>query len=153
MENDEIMLSGEQREYLVRYVSNGVSSAKAIRKAKVILALDRRNKVRTLRINEICEQERISRQALNNIRKAYIAAPSIEMFLTRKKRETPPVQPKITGDVEAKIIATACSEVPEGYARWTVRLLAEKVVELGFIDSISFNSVHTVLKKHSLSLT
>ena len=62
MENDEIMLSGEQREYLVRYVSNGVSSAKAIRKAKVILALDRRNKVRTLRINEICEQEHISRQ-------------------------------------------------------------------------------------------
>ena len=70
----------------------------------------------------------------------------------RKKRESPPVPPKITGEIEAKIIATACSEVPEGYARWTLRLLRDKVIEFGYIDSISFNSVRTVLKKHNLNL-
>ena len=153
MENNLIMLSAEQREELETFSKNGVHNAHLITRARVILALDRKNKVRTLRINEICEHEKISRQALNDIRKDFIAATSVKMFLTRKKRETPPVKPKITGDIEAKIIAVACSKAPDGYARWTVRLLAEKFVELGFIDSISFKSVQTVLKKHNLSLT
>jgi len=152
MENNKIQLNEEHRAELEKFTKNGEHNAHLITRARVILALDRKNKVRTLRINEICEHERISRQALCDIRKAFLEASSIETFLTRKKRETPPVEPKITGDVEAKIIATACSEVPEGYSRWTLRLLQEKVVELGYIDSISFNSVRTVLKKHSLSL-
>ena len=152
MENDKIMLTDEQRKELENFAKNGKHNAHLITRARVILALDRKNKVRTLRINDICEHEKISRQALCDIRKAFIEAASIEMFLTRKKRATPPVQAKITGDVEAKIIATACSEAPEGYARWTVRLLAEKAIELNFIDSISFNSVQTILKKHNLSL-
>ena len=62
------------------------------------------------------------------------------MFLQRKKRVTPPVEPKITGEIEARIIAHACGEVPKGCARWTVRLLAEKSVELQIVDSISFKS-------------
>ena len=153
MENDKIMLSEDEREYLVKYVSSGIRSSKSIRKAKVILALDRRNKVRTLRINEICESENLTRQGLKNIRTAFLSAESIDEFLARKKRTTPPVEAKITGEVEAKIIATACGEVPEGNTRWTLRLLADKVVELGFIDSISYKSVQAVLKKHRLNLT
>jgi hypothetical protein len=77
----------------------------------------------------------------------------VSEFLKRKKRETPPVAPKISGEVEAHIIALACSPVPEGRAKWAVRLLADKCVELNYIDSISFKSVHRVLKKHNLSLT
>ena len=152
MENNVIELKAEEREELEKYTKRGKHSAKLIKRARVILALDRSNKVRTQRINEICTTEGVSRQGLNNIRMDFLAAPSISEFLSRKKRETPPIERKITGEVEAKIVATACSEVPKGYARWTLRLLAEKVVELGFIESISFNSVRTVLKKHSLSL-
>ena len=59
-------------------------------------------------------------------------------FLKRKKRETPPVAPKITGDVETHIIALASSPAPDGCAKWRVRLLAAKCVELNYIDSISF---------------
>ena len=59
---------------------------------------------------------------------------------------------KVTGEVEAHIIALACSEPPEGYARWTVRLLAEKAVELDFIDSISAMTVQRLLKKRNISL-
>jgi len=152
MENNIIMLSETERKQLEKFAKNGIHNAHLIARAKVILKLDRSNKKEHLRITRISEEEKISRQAIYDIRDAYLQAPDIETFLTRKKRETPPIQPKITGDVEAKIIATACSEAPEGYARWTVRLLAEKAVELNIIDSISFNSVQTILKKHNLSL-
>jgi len=153
MENNTIVLTSEQRKELETFTKNGVHNAHLITRARVILSLDRSNKEEHLRINRICEHEQISRQTLNNIRKAFLSAPDIKTFLTRKKRETPPVPPKITGEVEAKIIATACTKAPDGYARWTVRLLADKVVELGYIDSISFNSVQNVLKKRNFILT
>ena len=72
--------------------------------------------------------------------------------LFRKVRETPPIQPKATGDVEARIIALACSEPPQGRTRWTLRLLESKVVELQIIDAISDNTIGRLLKKHHLSL-
>ena len=153
MENNVIMLSEEQRNKLEKFSKNGTHNAHLITRARTVLALDRSNKKDHLRITRICEQVGLSRQAVYDIRDAYLQAPNIEMFLTRKKRETPPVPPKITGEVEAHIIATACSEPPAGCARWTVRLLANKVVELGFIDSISFKSVQLVLKKQNISLT
>jgi len=63
------------------------------------------------------------------------------------------VAPKITGEVEAKIIALACGEVPKGCARWTLQLLADKSVELKIIDSITDMSIHRLLKKRGLNLT
>jgi len=77
----------------------------------------------------------------------------LEGTIERRKRKTPPVAAKVTGEVEARIIALACSEPPEGYARWTVRLLADKSVELVYIDSISAMTVNRTLKKTNLSLT
>ena len=71
---------------------------------------------------------------MNDAKQAFLVAESVTAFLQRKKRETPPVQPKITGDVEAHIIALACGPVLEGYAKWTVRLLADKSVDLNYID-------------------
>ena len=152
MENKIINLVESERRQLENFAKNGVHNAHLITRARTILALDRSNKQDHLRINRICEQVSLSRQAVNEIRKAFLQANSIEEFLTRKKRETPPVAPKVTGDVEAKIIALACSEPPKGYARWTVRLLAEKSVELNYIDSIGRMSVNRLLKKHNLNL-
>ena len=146
------MLNEEQRKKLEEFAKNGVHSAHLITRAKVILKLDRSTKKEHLRITRISEEVDLSRQSIYNIRDTFLQSSDIETFLTRKKRETPPVPPKITGEVEAKIIALACSKVPEGYARWTVRLLANKVVELGFIDSISFKAVQLVLKKRNIAL-
>jgi hypothetical protein len=67
--------------------------------------------------------------------------------LERKKREMPPRAIKITGDVQAHITQIACSQAPAGYARWTLQMIADRVVELDIIDSISHQSVSTVLKK------
>ena len=153
MENKVITLSEEQRRELEKYVNTGSHSVHLVKRARVILSLDQSNKTTHIRVGRICERVGVSRQGLNDIRRDFLNATDVASFLTRKKRETPPVPPKITGDIEAKIIATACSEVPEGHARWTVRLLAERVVELGFIDSISFKSVQLVLKKRNTSLT
>jgi hypothetical protein len=153
MENNIILLSEEQRQQLEKFTSTGVRSARLIRRANVILALDRSNKKDHLRISRICEQCGISRQGLNDIREDFMNAESVEAFLTRKKRETPPVPPKVTGEVEAHIIAIACSEKPEGRARWTMQLIADRCVELKVVDSLSEISVRRVLKKRSISLT
>ena len=71
--------------------------------------------------------------------------------LQRKVREKPPREVKITGDVEARITQLACSEPPAGHARWTLRLLADHLIELEVIESISHQSVRTVLKKANSS--
>ncbi|WP_353568979.1 helix-turn-helix domain-containing protein [Haloferula sargassicola] len=67
--------------------------------------------------------------------------------LERKQREKPPREIKITGEVEARITTLACSQPPSGHARWTLQLLADHLVEIGVIESISHTSVATVLKK------
>lgn len=71
--------------------------------------------------------------------------------LERKPRETPPHAVKITGEVQARITQLACSQAPEGHARWTLQMLADRVVELDVISSISHTSVGTVLKKANSS--
>jgi hypothetical protein len=153
MESNEIRLNEEQRTVLEQFSKSGVHSAMQIRRAKAILALDRSNKKDHLRIGRICESVCISRQGLNDIRKDFLESKNLEEFLKRKKRETPPVPPKVTGNVEAYIVALACTEPPSGYARWTVRLLAKRAVELHYADSLSHMSVERLLKKQNINLT
>jgi len=123
-----------------------------IKRAYVILALDSSyNRIPSKEI-DICNLHEISRAGIHKIKDAYLEG-GINTIITRKKRATPPVESKIDGDVEAHIIALACMSPPEGYARWTLRLLADKVVEMGFIEDISHVSVGNVLKKTNISLT
>ena len=77
----------------------------------------------------------------------------LDAVLTRKQRTTPPVAPIFDGEQEAKLIALACSSAPAGHARWTLRLLEEKVVELKIVDGASDNTIGRVLKKTNLNLT
>jgi len=153
MENDVIMLNEEQRKRLEVFAKNGVHNAHLITRAKVILKLDRSNKKDHLRITRISEEVELSRQAIYNIRDAFLQSPDIETFLMRKKRKTPPVPVKVTGDAEAHIIAIACSKKPEGRAKRTMQLIADKCVELNDVDSLSETSVRRVLKKQNISLT
>jgi len=148
-----IELSASDRSELEKYTKTGKRSVKLVNRAKIILELDEANERKPLAQSEIAEKVGVTRQTVNDAKKAFLSADSVSLFLQRKKRETPPVPPKITGDVEAHIIALACGPVPEGCARWSVRLLADKSVELNYIDAISFKSVQRLLKKHNLSLT
>ena len=149
----EIWLSEEEQIYLKSFVKNGEHKAKEIIRARVLLMLDRTGKTDHVRYNRTAEYAGISVQAVYNLRDEYLANQDIDAYLTRKKREIPPVPAKVDGKVEAEIIALACSEVPEGHSRWTLRLLAEQAVKLDIIDSISYVRVRDILKKRNISLT
>jgi len=146
-----IELSASTRNELEKFTKTGKHSVRLVNRAKIILELDETDGRKPLKQAQIAEKIGVARQTVNDAKRAFITADNIPTFLQRKKRETPPIEPKITGEVEAHIIALACSPVPEGYAKWSVRLLADKCVELNYIDSISFKSVQRVLKKHNSS--
>ena len=148
-----IELDAIARSELEKFTKTGKHSVRFVNRAKIILELDEADGCKPLTQEQIAEKVGVTRQTVNDVKRAFIAADSICSFWQRKKRETPPVEPKITGEVEAHIIVLACSPVPEGYAKWGVRLLADKCVELNYIDSISFKSIQRVLKKHNLNRT
>ena len=153
MKRTPIILTTEQRRELEKFCKSGVHSVKLVKRARIILELDTSEGRKATKQEEIAKRVDVSRETVNEAKRDFLAAKSVAVFLQRKKRDTPPVAPKITGDVEAKIVALACGKVPEGYARWTLQLLADRSVELKFIDSITDMSVHRLLKKHNLSLT
>lgn len=153
MNREPLFLSEEQRQELDLFKKSGVKSLALVRRARVILLLNRTDKKDHLRIDKIGASVELSRQAIYDIWDDFLKSKSIKEFLTRKVRATPPVAPKITGEVQAHIIALACSKPPEGCARWTVKLLGEKSVELQYVDSISGMSVCRLLKKRNISLT
>jgi hypothetical protein len=116
--------------------------------ANVLLAADENSsKVRKSEI-EIARLFHVNQQTVHTIRRRYSEA-GIDAATNRKKRGTPPVEPKITGEVEARIIALSCGTPPKGRARWSLRLLADKAIELQIIDSISHEAVSRLLKKRT----
>lgn len=145
-----IELSSEDREELIDIVTKGRSPARMILRANILLASDRQSE-KYMMVSEIAKVYNTSHTTIQTVRSSYCAK-GLEATLNRKKRETPPVPAKVTGEVEAHIIALACGEPPKGYSKWTLRLLAEKTVELGYIESISHVTVSTVLKKMNVSL-
>ena len=147
-----VYLSLEDREVVENFAKNGTHNSHLIVRANILLVLDRTGKKDHMRIKRTAEEHGVSRQTVYNIIEDYHNSKDIAEFLSRKVRETPPVPAKADGELEAHIIALACGEPPEGRARWTVRLLANKAVELDFVDSISPATVYRILKKQNISL-
>lgn len=143
-----VSLSQEERKSLLELVSKGTASAKAIMHANVLLAADENSPNGRKTEPEIAKLFHVNKQTVHTIRKRY-AAQGLNAALYRMKRGAPPVEPKVTGEVEAKIIALSCSTPPEGRSGWSLRLLADKAVELQYIDSISHEAVSRLLKKRT----
>jgi transposase len=141
-----VRLSKTDRATLLDLISKGTASARSIMRAHVLLAADEHSPDRKMSEYEIAERFHVHLQTVHTIRKTY-SEKGLEDVISRKKRETPPVEPKITGEVEAKIIALSCTTPPAGRSRWSLRLLADKSVELKYIDSISHEAVGRLLKK------
>lgn len=152
MMNKEIYLTEEEQIQLKDIVRKGVHNAHVITRARVLLMLDRTGKTDHVRYKRTAEYAQISVQAVYNMRDEFLANHDIESYLTRKKRETPPIAPKLDGEKEAKIIALACSEPPKGCSRWTIRLLQERAIQLHFVDDISHMTIQRLLKKQNISL-
>ena len=153
MKNKEIYLSEDEQMYLKSIVSAGIHNSHEITRARVLLLLDRSGKSDHVRYKRTAEYTGISVQAVYNMRDEFLNNHDVEAYLKRKKRETPPIKPKVDGKLEAQIIAMACSKPPEGCSRWTVRLLAERAVSLNYVDELSHMTVQRLLKKRNISLT
>ena len=154
-----IKLTEEERKQLEGILNKGIHPAQQVKRAKVLLALDqlshyqngpKRKYMPTLAgIAARCE---VHATTVNVISKQFVEE-GLEATITRKKRETPPIKPIVDGEKEARIIALACSDPPEGYSRWSLRLLETKVVELGIMDQVSDTTIGRVLKKTRLNRT
>lgn len=145
-----IELNDPDRKILQDIVSKGQSPAKTILRANILLASDQNNK-KHMTVAEIADAYHTTATTVQNVRTSYVNN-GLEATINRKKRSTPPVPAKVTGDIEAHIVALACSKPPEGYEKWSLRLLADKCVELNYAESLSHMTVARVLKKTNLSL-
>ena len=148
-----IVLTQEQRDALKQFNKTGVHSVKLALRARIILALDSSSNPQPESLEAIAKRLETTRQTIVNTRRDFLAAKELATFLQRKPRPTPPVAPKVTGEVEAHVIALACSQPPPGCARWTLQLLAEKTVALNILESVSGMTLCRLLKKRNLSLT
>jgi len=142
-----VILTDKERKKLTRIISKGSVSDKKIMHAHVLLAADE-GRIPKRSEEEIADLLQINARTVHTIRKTY-ATKGLAAAIGRKKRLTPPIQPKITRDVVAMIIALSCSKPPEGRSKWSLRLLADKIVELQIMDSISHESVCRLMKKTS----
>lgn len=146
-----VHLTDQERLELTKIIKTGSSPAKVINRANILLASDS-SSGKPLTVAETAEHLNTTPTTVQTVRTAF-ANYGLHSALYRKKRETPPVPPKVDGNLEAYIISICCSEPPQGYERWTLRLIADKCVELGYVDSLSHMTVKRTLKKTNLSLT
>lgn len=142
-----ITLTPEEQTELLQMVKAGRHAARVLGRARILLLLDRsQGKRRTLK--EIAEIMHLSPGTVSNVKRRYLEG-GLERGLYDLPR--PGAKPKIDGEVEAHLIALVCSEPPEGHARWTLRLLADKLVELELVESVSHVAVGAALKKTNSS--
>jgi transposase len=143
-----VHLTTEQRDELAGLIRAGHSPARTQTRARILLLSDQsKGQKRTAR--EVAAALLCSPSTVANVRHRFNRS-GLQAALYDKPR--PGQKPKVTGDLEAKLTMLACSQPPAGHARWTLRLLAEYMVELEYIDYISHVTVGEVLKKTKLSL-
>lgn len=145
-----VYLSPEEEKRLRDMTHKGNTySAREILHANILLLTNEYYPDKKRSNQEIADIFNISKTTVNQVRKTYVSQ-GIEASLTRKTRLSPPVASKITGELEAHVLATALSPPPQGYARWTLRLLAEHCMENQYIVSISHTAIGDMLNTNEL---
>lgn len=147
-----IKLSKSEIEDLDKVISKGSHSSQAYRAAYILLNCDK-GKFSTnadIKNSDICKILRIGERTIDRVKKKFIE----EGFESVLERRASPQNytKKVDGDIEAKLVTLCCSEPPKGFAKWSLRLLADKMVEFKYVDYISHVTVREVLKKTNLSL-
>jgi transposase len=141
-----VKLSGEERELLKTLIRKGKSPARRLLKARILLKADVSEAGEGWSDSRIIEALDASASMVYRVRKQLVEE-GLDAVLSRKQRATSAVPPIFDGEKEAKLIALACSKPPKGRARWTLRLLENKVVELGIVDRASDSTIGRTLKK------
>jgi transposase len=147
-----VTLTQEERQELESMTRRGKTHARRFIHARALLLCDAGADGPAWNVSDVATALGVTSRAIEHLKKRFVED-GLEAALERKPRETPPREVLFDGAFEARLIALACSDAPEGRRRWTVRLLAEKAVELSFAASVSHMTVQRVLKKTNLSLT
>ena len=147
-----VTLTEQERSELDALTKRGKISARKFIHARALLLCDAGDGGPAWKVADTAEALGISSRTIEHIKKRFVEE-GFEAALDRKPLEKPPREIMFDGAFEARLIALACSDAPEGRARWTVRLLADKVVELEIAESVSHMTVQRILKKTNLNLT
>ena len=147
-----VTLTKQERKKLEALTRNGKTGAKKFINARALLLCDAGPDGPAWTVAKVAEALGVTSRTIEHLKKRFVEE-GFEKALVRKARVRPPREVTFDGAFEARLIALACSEAPEGYQRWTVRLLADKAVELNFAPTVSHMTVQRVLKKMNLSLT
>ena len=139
-----VRLSKEERNTLREVVKKLKGGSQKARRAQILLKADADGLAWT--DSRIAEAFGCRRQTVENLRRRFVEC-GFQETLDGKKRVSPPTEKLLDGEQEAKIIATRLGPPPKGYANWTLRLLARKVVELEIVDTVSYETVRRTLKK------
>jgi hypothetical protein len=146
-----VTLTKEERKELETLTRRGKIHARSFIHARALLLCDAGTDGPAWSVAATAEALGVSSRAIEHLKKRFVEK-GFEAALERKRREKPPREVTFDGTFEARLIALACSDAPEGYLRWTVRLLADKVVELNIASSVSHMTVQRILKKTNLNL-
>src|SRR5579871_2001014 len=141
-----VRLSGEERVQLEALLRKGKSPAQQLLKARILLKADVSEAGEGWSDGQIIEALETSVSMVYRVRKQLVEE-GMAAVLSRRQRATPAVPRIFDGEKEAKLIALACSKPPKGRTRWTLRLLENKVVELGIVDHASDSTIGRTLKK------
>ena len=139
-----VHLTGEERETLTGVIGSGKSAAWKVQRANALLMCDASGPAWP--DSQIAEAFRVTTRSLESWRKRAVEEGPLSL-LERKPENSPRVAPKLRGEQEARLTQLACSAPPAGHARWSLRLLAARLVELEIVDSISHETVRRSLKK------
>lgn len=146
-----VTLTEQERKELENLTRRGKTHASRFIHARALLLSDAGEFGSPWSVADTAAALGVSSRTIEHLKKRFVEE-GLEAALDRKPREKPPREVRFDGAFEARLIAMACSDAPEGHARWTVRLLADKAVELNFAESVSHMTVQRVLKKTNLSL-
>jgi transposase len=147
-----VTLTQEERSTLNTISTTGVRAAKTIVHARALLLLDGGEHGPGWKVSDVSTALGMTSRTLEHLKQRFVEQ-GLDAALQRKERETPPRAVIFDGEFEARLLQLACSKAPEGRNRWTVRLLADKLVELAIVPTVSAMTVCNTLKKTNFSLT
>ena len=150
MKRYKVTLTKEEREELIKITRKGTHKSRKFRNSYILLNCDEGEYSDKVPNKTICKILKIGMRTIDRVKKSFVED-GLEICLNGKKSSRI-YKKKADGEVEAHLIALACSKVPSGFSRWSLRLLADKMVELNYVDRISHETVRKILKKTNLSL-
>lgn len=149
MKKYKITLTQEEREELLSITKGGMHSSKKVIHSLILLNCDEGEFSEKVNNEEVAKVLKIGPRTIDRLKKKFVEE-GFEAALENRPT-TRVYERKADGDVEAHLVALSCSKAPEGFTRWSLRLLADKMVELEYVDDISYETVRRVLKKTNLS--